>query len=111
MGVIAGIDKGLQSIGIDICDQKSKLVSCNFDGASVINIGKHNGVAKNYSSGSGDHLIKVHFVAHNLELAAVDVLEMEKKQAMAEVETTLKGVSVSSKPKSATWPDRHSKMC
>ena len=36
----------------------------------------------------------MHFVAHNLELAAVDVLKMEKKQAMAEVETTLKGVSI-----------------
>ena len=53
----------------------------------------------------------MHCVAHNLELAVVDVLTKEKKQAMAEVETTLKGVSVSSKPKAATWPDRYSKMC
>ena len=38
----------------------------------------------------GDYVIKVHCVAHNLELAVVDVLTKEKKQAMAEVETTLK---------------------
>ena len=59
----------------------------------------------------GDYLIKVHCDAHNLELAAAYVLTKEKKQAMEEVETALKGVSVSSKPKSATWPDIHSKMC
>ena len=111
MGVIAVIDKRLQSIGIDICDQKSKLVSCNFDGASVI-WANTMALSKNHRSGSGIIiLIKVHFVAHNLELAAVDVLKKKKKQATAEVETTLKGVSVSSKPKAATWPDRHSKMC
>ena len=53
----------------------------------------------------------MHCVAHNLELAAVDVLKKEKKQAMAEVETSLNGVSVSTKTNAAKWPDRHSKMC
>ena len=52
MGVFAGIDKGLQSIRIDICGQKSNIVSCHFDGASV-NMGMHNGVAKMCRSGSG----------------------------------------------------------
>ena len=55
MGVLAGIDKGLQSIGIDISDQKSEFVSCHFDGAPV-NMGKHNGVAKNIEERVGDHL-------------------------------------------------------
>ena len=54
--VLAGIDKGLQSIGIDICDQKSKFVSCNFDGVSV-NMGKHNVIAKKLQRWVGDNLI------------------------------------------------------
>ena len=74
MGVLAGIDKGLQYIGIDICDQKSKLVSCDFDGTSV-NMGKHKCVAKKLQERVRDNLILVHCFTHNLELAAVDVLK------------------------------------
>ena len=66
-------------------------MSCNFDGASV-NMGKHNGVAKKVQEGVGDHLIKVHCVAHYLELTVVDVLKKEKKQAMVEVETPVKDI-------------------
>ena len=47
----------------------------------------------------------MHCVAHNLELKAVDVLKKEKKQAMAEVETTCTRKGVSSKP----VPNRHHK--
>ena len=54
VGVLAGMDKGLQSIGTDICVLKSKFLSFNFNGASV-NMGTHNGVAKKVQEWIGNH--------------------------------------------------------
>ena len=67
-----GIDAGLLSIGVTEEIKKQKLIACNFDGASV-HMGKDNGVAKKLTDRVGDHMVKVHYVAHNLELAVLDI--------------------------------------
>lgn len=72
-GVLKGIDKGLKSVGVDEDAQKEKLIACSFDGAAV-NMGKDSGVAKRLTDRVGKHLIRVHCVAHNMELAILDVV-------------------------------------
>ena len=73
-GVLLGIEEGLRSVGVDEDVLKEKLVACNFDGAAV-NMGKENGVARKIRDRVGEHVITVHCVAHNLELAILDVMK------------------------------------
>lgn len=51
-------------------------------------MGKDNGVAKKLQDRVGNHLIKVHCVAHNLELAILDVVNDEDMQALNNLEST-----------------------
>ena len=92
-GVLEGINKGLQSVGVDEQVLKEKLVACNFDGAAV-NMGKDNGVAKQIQDNIGEHVITVHCLAHNLELAVLDVLKDNAPETkyMESLESTLRGV-------------------
>ncbi|XP_072015069.1 zinc finger protein 862-like [Amphiura filiformis] len=87
-GVLKGIDKALETVGVNVDTQKEKVVACNFDGAAV-NMGKHNGVAKKLKDRVGEHLVTVHCVAHNLELAILDVMRDSGMQYVEDLESTL----------------------
>ncbi|XP_060084946.1 zinc finger protein 862-like [Ylistrum balloti] len=74
-GVLDGIDKGLENIGLtrDLVD--AKIVGCNFDGASVM-LGAKNGVAAKIRNRLvGRDIVVLHCVAHNLELGVLDAIK------------------------------------
>ncbi len=90
-GVLKGIKEGLKSVGVDENVMKEKLISSNFDGAAV-NMGRENGVAKKIRDEVGDHVITIHCVAHNLELAILDVMKDNDAKYMETLEATLRGI-------------------
>ncbi|XP_033755692.1 zinc finger protein 862-like [Pecten maximus] len=73
-GVLDGILTGLEKVGISNDELKTKLVSCNFDGAAVM-LGKKGGVAVKLEQMAEHPIIKVHCVAHNLELGFLDAVK------------------------------------
>ena len=92
-GVLKGIDEGLNTIGVTEQMQMDKMVACNFDGAAV-NMGKHNRVAKKLKDWIDDHIVVVHCtcIAHNLELAILDVMHEKGQHMVEDLESTLRGV-------------------
>ena len=73
-GVTKAILDGLYSIGVSEQDIKTKLVGCNFDGASVM-MGRKNCVFVKLAHMVDHQFISIHCVAHNLELGAMDCVK------------------------------------
>ena len=90
-GVLRAIGEALSLVNIDIDSQRSKLVNINLDGASV-NMGIYNGVAAKQQERLGSHIIKVHCINHQLELAILDI--RKDSSYLGIFESTLK-VSIS----------------
>ena len=85
-GVYAGIKKAMQSIDVSEDKLKEKLVCINLDGASV-NMGKWGGVQA-LAKKDFPHILAIHCVNHNLELAILDMKNSE--DYMSKFESTLK---------------------
>ncbi|KAJ8301583.1 hypothetical protein KUTeg_020570 [Tegillarca granosa] len=73
-GVLKGIDTGLENIGLTREKVDSKIVGCNFDGASVM-MGNKSGVSSKIKERLRRGIIMIHCVAHNLELAVLDAVK------------------------------------
>ena len=90
IGVKAALDTGLAKLGIDESVLKKKLVGCNFDGAAVM-MWKKSGVATLYKQLLVcPWTIVVHCVAHNLELAVLDLTK--ELPCVSQVEETVKAI-------------------
>ena len=87
-GMKALIDKWFQKLEIDEATLQKKLVACNFDGAAVM-MGRKSGVATMYKE-LCPWIIIVHCVAHNVELAVLDVLK--ELRCVRNVEDTVKAI-------------------
>ncbi|XP_033753177.1 zinc finger protein 862-like [Pecten maximus] len=87
-GVLQGIDRALETIGIDENAFKSKLVGCNFDGAAVM-MGQKGGVAAKVKE-RVPHAVAIHCVAHNLELAVLD--SVKTVPYLSKFDTTVKNI-------------------
>ena len=72
IGVVEAIDNALDLVGINMEEQRNKVVNLNLDGASV-NMDIYNGVAAKLQQRLGPHLTKVHCINHQLELSILDV--------------------------------------
>ncbi|KAJ8315469.1 hypothetical protein KUTeg_007619 [Tegillarca granosa] len=73
-GDLKGIDTGLENIGFTREKVDSKIVGCNFDGASVM-MGNKSGVSSKIKERLGRGIIIIHCVAHNLQLAVLDAVK------------------------------------
>ena len=70
IGITKCIDEALETVGVDLQSQGNKLVGICLDGAAV-NMGKKNGVRAIFQD-RVPHILPVHCVNHNMELAIVD---------------------------------------
>ena len=71
----AGIDKALQGVGIELDDQNKKTGSVKF-WWGIRQCGNKSGVARLIQDRSGKHVILLHCVTHNLELAIGDAIKI-----------------------------------